>query len=203
MKHRVAKLVLPGLALVIGGIVAAGCSSSGSDSSTGTDVPNLRGRVTLASPARAVAAPGVEIMIDGAATGEVTDAQGDFAMDVEPGIHTFGMKDVPGTVGVEVQPDGLMELEVEVQPDGDLVVQEDLNLDGVVNRNDDKNGDGEINDDNDNGDDDGVGDDNGDDNGLDDNGADDGLDDNGADDGTDDSGKDDSGDDGADNSGKN
>lgn len=191
MKNRMAKVVLPGLALAFGGMLAAGCSSSGSDSATAPEVPNLRGRVTLASPARGVAAPGVEIMLDGAPTGEVTDAEGDFTMDVAPGIHTFGMKGVPGTVGIDVQPDGLMELEVEVQDDGTLFVHEDLNDDGMVNKDDDLNRDGDINDDNDNGDDDGVGDDNG----SDDNGADDGPDDNGADDGPDDNGADDGPDD--------
>jgi len=194
MKHKMAKWVLPGLALAFGGILAAGCSSSGGGSSTGPEVTNLRGRVTLASPARGVAAPGAEIMLDGAATGEVTDAQGDFAMDVEPGEHTFGLEGVPGTIGVDVQPDGLMELEIEVQPDGDLVAQEDINLDGKVNRDDDRNRDGDINDDDDNGsDDNGIGDDNGVD-GPDDNGTD-GPDDNGVD------GPDDNGTDGPDDNG--
>jgi hypothetical protein len=202
MKHKVAKLVLPGLALVIGGIVAVGCSSSGKSTSTAPEIPNLRGRVTLASPARAVAAPGTEIMLDGVATGEITDAQGDFAMTVDPGIHTFGVKDVPGTIGVDVLPDGVVELEVEVQPTGEIVAQEDINHDGKVNGGDDSNHDGDINDDNDNSsDDNGIGDDNGVD-GPDDNGVD-GPDDNG----TGDSGKDrpdDGSDDGPDdNSGKN
>jgi hypothetical protein len=162
MKLTTTKVLIPGLAFVFGGLLMAGCSSSGGDSTTTPEVPNLRGRVMTASPARAVAAPGVEVMIDGVATGEFTDNQGDFAMKVDDGTHTFGMKGVPGTIGVVILPDGIVELEVEVQDDGTLVVQEDVNRDGIVNGDDDLNRDGDINDDNDNAADDnnGVGEDN-------------------------------------------
>jgi hypothetical protein len=161
MKLTKAKVLFSGVALVFGGLLVAGCSSSSNDTTTTPEVPNLRGRVMLASPARAVAAPGAEMTLDGVATGEFTDNQGDFAMKVEPGQHTLGIKDVRGTIGIVLDDNDVAELEIEVQDNGNLIVQEDLNRDGVVNRDDDANNDNQLNDDNDNAaDDNGIGEDN-------------------------------------------
>jgi len=164
MKLTMAKVFFPGVALVFGGLLAVGCSSSSDNggSTTTPEVPNLRGRVMLASPARAVAAPGAEMMLNGVATGEFTDAEGDFAMEVETGTHTLGIKDVRGTIVVVLLENDEAELEIEIQDNGDLFVHEDLNRDGIVNRDDDSNNDNQLNDDNDNAADDnnGIGEDN-------------------------------------------